>query len=426
MKLSDKEVEQAICPPGRKDQLFFDEALKGFGVRVGANGKRTFVFQYKTAGKVWRTTLGTFGTELTTAQARKKAEALRGQVRDARDPIAERRKAKADAAKAAAEERAAKAVAIYTVDRLIEQWTEHHLSERSESYRKRVPSELRRVLKPWLEVSAAAFARTDAVQALDASKSGSGPIAANRARAAARACWAWAVKRGALELNPWEATPKPSRENSRERVLTDEEIGDLWNCAGKLGEPWSGIFRTLLLTGQRRGEVAGMLWDELDLKAGTWAIPKERTKNHRSHSVPVLSETAAVIGAAPRRKDAVLVFEGARKTTPSGFGKIKGRLDALMLELAVKRGAKLAPWTTHDIRRSVATGLQKLGVRLEVTEALLNHVSGSRSGIVGVYQRHGWDKEKRAALEAWTAHVLACASEKTATSNVVQLHGLGN
>jgi integrase len=111
-----------------------------------------------------------------------------------------------------------------------------------------------------------------------------------------------------------------------------------------------------------------------------------------------------------RREGATLVFEGARKTAPSGFGKLKDKLDAKMSEAAAQRDAALVSWTVHDIRRTVATGLQRLGVRLEVTEAILNHVSGSRAGIVGVYQRHGWEKEKREALEAWTAHVLACAA----------------
>ena len=330
-------------------------------------------------------------------------------MRDARDPMAERRAARAAAEEAEAAAKAAKAADSYTVRKLIQDWTDHHLSERSESYRKRVPAELRRVLKTWVDAPAKRFTRADAVQALDATKTGSGPIAANRARAEARACWAWAVKRGALEANPWEATPKPSKETSRERTLTDTEIGDLWQAAGSLGTPWAELFRTMLLTGQRRGECAGMLWSEIDTKAALWTLPATRTKNGRGHSVPLVPQTLALITAMKRREGATLVFEGARKTAPSGFGKLKDKLDAKMSEAAAQRDAALVSWTVHDIRRTVATGLQKLGVRLEVTEAILNHVSGSRAGIVGVYQRHGWEKEKREALEAWAAHVLGCA-----------------
>ena len=409
LKLSDATVAAALCPPGVKDRTFTDETLPGFSLRVTDKGERIFHFRYRVGDKTPKVVLGTFGSELSTAKARKKAEALRGQVRDARDPMAERRAARAAAVAAEATAKAAKAADLYTVRKLIQDWTDHHLSERSESYRKRVPAELRRVLKTWVDAPAKRFSRTDAVQALDAAKTDAGPIAANRARAEARACWAWAVKRGSLEVNPWEATPKPSREMSRERVLSDVEVGDLWHAAGSLGAPWGQMFRALLLLGQRRGEIAGALWAEMDLAAGSWTLPATRTKNGRGHTVPLVPEMVKLIGSVPRREGAALVFEGVRKTAPSGFGKLKDKLDAKMTEAAAAREAVLAGWTVHDIRRTVATGLQKLGVRLEVTEALLNHVSGSRAGIVGVYQRHGWEKEKREALTAWTAHVLACA-----------------
>ncbi len=414
--LTDRSVAAATCPAGRKDMLIFDEALPGFGLRVTAGGKRTFIFQYRVGAKVRRTVLGTFGAELTTAKARKKAEALRGQVRDARDPVAERRAARVAAEAAEAVEKAARAAAAYTVDAMIGQWAAHHLAERSASYAKRVPAELRAALAAWKAAPAASFAQADAVRTLDTIKSERGPVAANRLRAVARACWGWAVKRGALASNPWEATPRPARETPRERVLSDAEVGALWTAAGGMNAPWSGIVQLLLLTGQRRGEVAGMRWDELDLEAGLWSLLGSRTKNHKPHAVPLPPEALAVLAEVKRRRTAELVFEGARRTTPSGFGKMKGRLDVAMQKAAKDAGRTVAPWTLHDIRRTVATGLQRLGVRLEVTEAILNHVSGSRSGIVGVYQRHGWEREKAEALKAWTAHVLRCAAGQAGAS----------
>ena len=239
--------------------------------------------------------MGTFGIELTTAQARKKAEALRGQVRDRHDPVSER---KAKLAATLAAEAAAKAAAArdaYTVATVIRDWTEHHLSQRSASYRDRVPGELRRALGAWLNAPAATLARADAVRVLDAVKAGSGPVAANRWRAEARACWGWAVRRGALAGNPWEATPRPlARETPRERVLTDAELGTLYSAADALTEPWGVLVRLLILTGQRRGEVAGMRWSELDLDAGTWNLPGERVKNHNAHSVPLPAEAVAL------------------------------------------------------------------------------------------------------------------------------------
>ena len=422
MKLTDRTVEAARCPDGRKDVLIFDDALKGFGLRVTANGKRVFLIQYRVGQTVRRTPLGQWGAELTTAQARKKAEALRGQVLDKRDPVAERKATRAATLEAEAMARAAAARDAYTVDALIDGWTEDHLSARSLSYRKRVPEELRRALKTWRAAPAGTLERTDAVRVLDSVKAANGPIAANRLHAEARACWGWAVRRGSLSVNPWEAVPRPqARETARERVLADSELGTLYAAAGALAEPWDVLVRLLILTGQRRGEVAGMKWDELYLDSGVWSLPGSRTKNGQPHTVPLTAETVALLRTVPRRAGADVVFEGPRQTAVSGFGKVKARLDAALAQVAAETGGKAAPWVLHDLRRTMATGLQRLGVRLEVTEAVLNHVSGSRSGIVGVYQRHRWEAEKAAALRAWAAHVLAAAEGSEAADNVVPL-----
>jgi integrase len=308
------------------------------------------------------------------------------------------------------------------VDVLVGEWATHHLSQRSASYRERVPAELRRALKAWVSAPAEAFTRADAVRVLDKVKSASGPVAANRLRAEARACWGWAVKRGALTENPWEATPRPlAKETARDRVMTDAELGALYNAAGGLSEPWDVLVRLLILTGQRRGEVSGMRWDELDLDAGTWALPGERTKNGQPHVIPLPAEAVALLRRVKRRQGAVFVFEGPSKTAMTGFGKMKARLDLALAQAAQEAGRQALPWVLHDLRRTMATGLQRLGVRLEVTEAVLNHVSGSRSGIVGVYQRHGWDREKAEALKGWSAHVLHAAGGGSAAGNVVDL-----
>lgn len=412
MTLTDRAVAAATCPAGRKDMLLFDDRLRGFGLRVTAAGTRSFIFQYRVGAKVRRTVLGTFGTELTTAAARAKAEALRGKVRDKADPVAERKAAQAAALAAERVAKATAAAARYTVDAHIGQWATLHLAERSASYANRVPRELRAALAEWRTVAAADFAQADAIRVIDKVKAKRGPVAANRLRAVARACWAWGVKRGSLPANPWGATPKPARERARERVLTDAEVGALWTAAGTLDEPWAGISRLLLLTGQRRGEVAAMAWAELDLGRAEWALPGARTKNGQAHKVPLPQAALDTLREVKRRSGAALVFEGPRRNVPSGFGKMKARLDVAMANAAKEAGRDLPPWTLHDIRRTVATGLQRLGVRLEVTEAVLNHVSGSRSGIVGVYQLYGWDSEKATALSAWAAHVLRCADEQ--------------
>ena len=163
-----------------------------------------------------------------------------------------------------------------------------------------------------------------------------------------------------------------------------------------------------------------MDWSELAHNEQIWTIPSERSKNGVPHDVPLSPLAAAVItslgggGEWPRTG---LIFTTTGRTPISGFTKLKQRLDAAMNECMAKRvsgagdGAKtVLPWRIHDLRRTVATGLQRLGVRFEVNEAVLNHVSGSRSGVAGVYQRHNWKGEKRAALEAWASHVASVAN----------------
>lgn len=419
VKFTDKTVAALTCPEGKRDRFAFDDEIPGFGVRATAKGAKWFVFQYGSAQQKRRVVIGAFGKELTVAAARKKAEELRGQVRSGHDPVFERRAAAAERARIEAEAKAAAARAAYTVESLIAGWTEDHLSARSASYRAAAPAQLRRALKDWLSAPAASFTRTDAVQAMDATKANAGPVAANRLRAEARACWGWAVKRGALEGNPWDATPRPlAREIARERVLSDEELAALYKAAGQLDAPWDTMIRLLILTGQRRGEVAGMRWEELDLEKGLWSLPGERTKNHEPHAVPLSEPAIAALKGVHRRKGAEFVFEGPRKTPMSGFGKVKTRLDKLLAD-ALKRTVQ--PWVIHDLRRTAATGLQRLGVRLEVTEAVLNHVSGSKSGIVGVYQRHGWEKEKAEALKGWAAHVLGLLDGRRDGEKVVEL-----
>jgi integrase len=196
----------------------------------------------------------------------------------------------------------------------------------------------------------------------------------------------------------------------------------------------------LILTGQRRGEVAGMTWGEIADDLATWTMPGERTKNGAAHMVPLSAPARDLLRSllpddaneaeralADRRASGALALPGAAGTF-AGWSKSKAALDKAIMDARAK-AAKAAgtspaphvPWSVHDLRRTVATGLQRLGVRLEVTEAVLNHISGSRGGIAGVYQRHDWAAEKCAALDAWAKHVLSIAERKTSGNNIVKL-----
>ena len=168
-----------------------------------------------------------------------------------------------------------------------------------------------------------------------------------------------------------------------------------------MGGPFGQIGKLLFLTGARLNEVAGMEWRELDLDARTWTLPASRVKNKQAHVIPLSDIAIDIIRALPVIEPRRFVFTTTRRTHVSGFSNGKKGIDAAMKAAAGEGADPIPNWRLHDIRRSTATGLQKLGVRLEVTEACLNHISGSRRGIVGVYQKHDYALEKRQALEAW-------------------------
>jgi integrase-like protein len=205
-----------------------------------------------------------------------------------------------------------------------------------------------------------------------------------------RACYQWANKRGSLAANPFQNLPL-APVAKRERVLTKEEMRAVWEATCGTGS-FNAIVRMLMLTGQRREEVTAMTWNEIAPDLSTWTIPASRAKNGIAHIVPLSAQAQGILRAAPRIEREAAEEPGAcvpgQRGPFSGFSKSKEALDG---DSAVK------DWRLHDLRRTMATGLQRLGVRLEVTEAVLNHVSGSRAGIVGAYQRQNWSDEKRAA-----------------------------
>jgi integrase len=211
---------------------------------------------------------------------------------------------------------------------------------------------------------------------------------------------------------------KPAAPEARDRVLKDEDLLAVWKASEALKRPFGSFYRLLILTGQRRDEVAGMRWSELDRQSATWTIPADRAKNGKVHIVPlpagVIAEldtlvTATHVTACAKALDdtswpkAGYVLTTTGRKPISGFSKAKAALDAAIIKGC--EGEPLDDWRVHDLRRTVATGLQRMGVRFEVTEAVLNHVSGAKGGVAGIYQRHDWKDEKKAALSAWAAYV---------------------
>jgi integrase len=230
--------------------------------------------------------------------------------------------------------------------------------------------------------------------------------------------FSWLVEQRVIEKNPCVGVHRPDTSTARDRVLTDVELRWFWLACGDLGDPFGSLLKLLLLTGQRRDEVAGMTRAELSQDGAILTLPAARTKNKRPHAVP-LSKPAQdliagvhVIAGRPG-----FVFTTNGKSHVSGWSKTKRRLDEKMLTLARSEdaGAVIPPWRIHDLRRTCASGLQRLGVPLPVTEAVLNHVSGSFAGVVGIYQRHEYAEEKREVLERWAEQVDRIVSGQEAT-----------
>jgi integrase len=226
------------------------------------------------------------------------------------------------------------------------------------------------------------------------------PVQARNVCAQLSAFYTWALPRlDRLDSNPCRDAGRPPAPKARDRVLSDRELAVLWDALGNEHEPWTSAIRLLILTGQRRNEVYSAEWVEFDTKQRIWTIPAARAKNGKTHIVPLSDFALNIIEKLERTGTSSKLFPA--KSSPhngaSGFSKVQARLRSAV----EKKLGNVDEWRLHDLRRTVATGLQRIGVRLEVTEAVLNHVSGSQAGIVGVYQRYNFSSEKRSALDAW-------------------------
>jgi integrase len=405
MKLTQRRIESLECPEGKKDILVFDDEQKGLGVRVTQTGGKSYLCQYRHAGMKRRVPLGSCSA-ISLADAREAARAIMGDAAKGRDHARERKEAAAEAKAKARQER-------LTLGVLIDRWEAEHLSDRRTGYQIEATRALRFTFAKHLNAPAATL-DPEAVEKIIRGITRAGKAATARLTSAyGRACFGWAIGEKLVKANPFQGLrlkPVPSRE----RVLSDDELRSIWRATDGPGA-YNAIVRMLILSGQRREEVAAMTWGELADDLSTWTVPGQRVKNGKEHIVPLSPQAQAIMRAALRLKGADLVFPG-RGGVFNGFSKAKSDLDAV---------SGVTGWRLHDLRRTVATGLQKLGVRLEVTEAVLNHVAGSRAGIVGIYQRHEWQDEKRAALNAWGAYVAAIVEGREAGGNIIEFARVG-
>ncbi len=388
MRLTKATLAKLTLSPGRAEMLVFDDMLPGFGLRIREGGKRTWIAQYRLGAKQRRLTLGSIEM-LDPEQARQRAKTALASVALGEDP----QNSKAEA----------RAQASLTFGALVPRYLAHVAGRQRPNHH----ADTRRYLEThWGPLACVALATID--RAKVAARLGelakrNGPYAANRARAALSAFYTWAIGEGLAAANPVQGTNMPGAETARERVLSDAELALVWREAGP--GHFGAIIRLLILTGARREEVAAMAWPEL--RGDAWTIPGARSKNGRPHELPLPPLALAVLADVPRREGRDLVF-GSGEGGFSGWSKAKADLDRRMLAgLREADGpkAKLLPWRLHDLRRTAATRMADLGVQPHVVEAVLNHVSGHRAGVAGIYNRASYGPEKRAALTLWAGHV---------------------
>lgn len=400
--LSDAKI-LALKQPMAGQAEYPDSVVPGLRLRVGVSGTKTFTLRKRVAGKYRNITLGRFSERMTLSDARKKARQILSDVEMKADPVKALPKPQR------------LTVSGHTVRAL---WPGY---KKSKSHLRKV-GEIERVFERHIlpefgDRAADAITRSEITRFIDKIAQHT-PVMARNVLAYFSAFYTWALPRlDRLPGNPCRDAGRPPKPKCRERVLSEQEIGAL--CLVLQGEagPFGPTIRLLLLTGQRRNEVFEANRAEFDLERAMWTIPSDRAKNGSAHLVPLSSPALAIVKEllVSHKSDKLIPARGNWDAGPSGFSKAMTRIRAA-LETMV--GEPVPHWTLHDLRRTLATGMQRLGIRLEVTEAVLNHLSGSRAGIVGVYQRHNYFEEKAVALNGWAKEVtrLTRAAKKIASA----------
>jgi len=380
MKLTAKTISALALPDGKNDHVVWDEEIPGFGhrMRIGAGGKmlKSWILQYKHAGATRRLLLGSVAV-LGAEQARAAARKARAKVELGQDP-------QGDKIERRDKDR-------HTLRGIIEQY----LDAKKSAVRPRTLVEVSRYLREHFKAlhnsPIDGITRRDVAARLVAIKNQSGAATAGAARNALSAFFVWAMGEGLCESNPVTGTNRPETNGARSRVLSDAELARVWNACDD-GSEHSAVVKLLILTGCRRAEIGDLCWAWFS--PDTFTIPVEHSKNGRAHTLPVLPAMRSILDTVPHMANRDQLF-GERS---HGFTRwhCKSELD---------ERSGVANWTLHDLRRTVATRMADLGVQPHIVEAVLNHQSGHKGGIAGVYNRSPYEREVRNALATWHDHL---------------------
>jgi integrase len=377
-------------PTLKSDVVYWDLGVPGFGMKVTPKGRKVFLVLYRTGGagsKLRKYTIGLYG-RVTLHQARVAAQRVFAAKLEGRDPAAEKRKAK-------------QRIVADRVEDLLESFIAQRLSQN------RSAGEISRLLrrefgKPWTGKSIHEITKRDVVEIVAAIQQRGAPGAANKALKSIKTFLRWCVGRAVLDQSPAEGVPLPAKQIARDRVLNDQELAQVILTARKMDGPYGGIVELLAITGQRREEVAGMRWDELDLARRIWTLPKSRTKNAKEHIVHLSEQSINVLMWADKRGPFVFSVLGTKPYNE--FSRSKRHLDNL---------SGVTGWRLHDLRRTCVSGMAKLGVAPHVADKVLNHQAGTISGVAAVYQRHEFMSERRQALDLWGSHIAKLLNESS-------------
>jgi integrase len=393
LKLDTKTVAGLALAKGRDEEIAWDTELEGFGLRLrrGAGAlRRTYVAQYRANGRTRRVTLGT-AERLTPTQARDGARRILARVSLGHDPQAEKQA-----------KRVAAARTFHTVVDAYLAAKEREL--RPVSFRVTKLYLTGPYFRPLHATGLADISHPDIAARLSAITRAHSAHTAAAARRAASALFRWAMEEGWAQSNPVIGTRRPQEARPRDRVLTDAELVAIWNASDG-DDDHSRIIRLLILLGSRRQEIGGMRRSELDLGTSVWVLPAERSKNHRAHTVTLPAAALAIVAAIPRGdRDHLFGHRAGSGFTAWSRGK---------QELDQRLAGAVQSWRVHDLRRSVATKMADIGIEPHVIEAALNHYSGHRRGVAGIYNRSPYERAVKAALTRWGEHVTALAEGRT-------------
>ena len=391
MRLNKAIITSLHLPRGKSEAIFFDGDIGGFGIRIRESGARSWIFQYDFAGKTKRVTIGK-SSAVEPGKARLIASELHAKVRLGQDPAAVK-----------AESQARTAEIFGAVLKPYLQWQRARVRP---STLKHIERHLVTNLKALHSLPITKVDRRAVAAQL--ARMADSPVQANRTRSSLTGFLNWALREGLVESNPATATNK-YLERPRERILTNAELRALWLALP--GGDFGDIVKILILTGQREREIGDLHWNEVSFDKGTIELSAQRTKNRRRHTVPMSGMVREIL--REREPGGDFVFGRTGRTGFSGWSRAKERLD---------QAITIPPWTIHDLRRTYATGAAEIGVQPHIIEAILNHVSGHKSGISGIYNRAIYEAEKTTALSRWAEHVAKVV--EGSDSNVTPLGGV--